>query len=166
MNRGDHDIRPEARPVLAKTPPLLFETAVPPGDDELLFALARLDFFGRIEDREVFSDDFFGRVPLDALGAEVPRRNAPLRIQHENAVVEDALDEEPHALLALDQRKRANGRDIAVGTCIRQGARLGLRSVRLRHAVPYLAAPRKSWITPSSLRKKADRNQSDRDLSR
>jgi hypothetical protein len=49
----------------------------------------------------VLPDDFLGAISLETLGAGVPRENVTLRIQHENRIVPDALNEELKSLLAL-----------------------------------------------------------------
>ena len=101
--RRDRDVGPEARAVFAQTPALVLETPLTRRDLELPFALTRGDVLGWVEDREVFSDDLPGRVALDPLGARVPRRDAPLRVEDENRVVLHAFDEQtkaPRSLLA------------------------------------------------------------------
>jgi hypothetical protein len=51
----------------------------------------------------VLADDLVGAVAVDALGAGVPGGDVALRIEHEDRVVEDAVDELAVALLALAQ---------------------------------------------------------------
>lgn len=43
----------------------------------------------------MLSDDLVRRVALDALGPAVPRCDVACRIEQEDSVVDDALDEEP-----------------------------------------------------------------------
>ena len=57
----------------------------------------------RIEAREVLADDLVGPVALEPLGPGVPGEDVASRVEHEDRVVPDALDEEPKALLALPQ---------------------------------------------------------------
>ena len=64
----------------------------------LLWPVAR-DRVGRIEHREVAPDDLILRVPLDVLGAHIPRRDDALRIEQEDAVVANILDEKPEHLV-------------------------------------------------------------------
>src|SRR5690349_16371535 len=52
----------------------------------------------------MLADDLVGTIALDALGARVPARYAPLRVQHEDGVVLDRFDEEAKAFLALPQQ--------------------------------------------------------------
>ena len=47
------------------------------------------------------ADDLGRLVTLDALGAEVPRDHMTRRVEHEDGVVTDALDEETEALVGL-----------------------------------------------------------------
>ena len=56
-DRGDHDVGPEAGPVLADPPSLVLERAVGGGDGQLPIRLARLEVVLRVEDREVPADD-------------------------------------------------------------------------------------------------------------
>ncbi len=58
---------------------------------------------GRVEAAEVRADDLLGGIALDALGARVPAGHAALRIQHEDGVVGDPLDQQPELLLAAAQ---------------------------------------------------------------
>jgi hypothetical protein len=73
------------------------------------------DGLGRIEALEGLTHDLVGAIALDALGAEVPGRDAPLRVQQEDRVVADALDEQPVVLLALAATRATTrgGRDEA-----------------------------------------------------
>ena len=54
----------------------------------------------------MLADDLVGAVALEALGAGVPGQDMPLRVEHEDRVVAHALDEQPEALLALQQTLR------------------------------------------------------------
>src|SRR5258706_1194159 len=75
-----------------------------PRHGELLlgpFAPAR---FLRVENREMPPDDLRGLVALDPHSAGVPAHHAALRIEHEDGVVLDAVDQQPEALLALAQQ--------------------------------------------------------------
>src|SRR3954468_5332323 len=52
----------------------------------------------------MLSDDLRLRVSLDALRAGVPARHLPARVEHEDRVVGDALDQQAELPFALDQR--------------------------------------------------------------
>src|ERR1019366_8842045 len=97
---GDHDVRPEARPVFLDTPAFVFEAAVGRGDLQLELALAGPDFFFGIEAREMLPDDLARSVALEALGAGVPRGHVARRIEDEDRVLLHRSDEQPDALLA------------------------------------------------------------------
>jgi hypothetical protein len=47
----------------------------------------------RVEAREMLSDDLVQGVALDAFGTRVPARNMSLRIEHEDGVIHDRLDQ-------------------------------------------------------------------------
>src|SRR5205807_7828007 len=51
------------------------------------------------ERREVATDDLVGLVPLDPLGAQVPRGDVTGGVEHEDGVVADALDQETEAFV-------------------------------------------------------------------
>src|SRR6185436_18380896 len=81
--------------VLAHAPALVLEPALAARDFELHLALAGGDIGRRIEHREVLADDVGRPVALEPLCALVPRIDATLRREDEDAVVLDALDEQP-----------------------------------------------------------------------
>ena len=62
-------------------------------DLQLALALARRHVLRRIERREVLPDDLLGRVALDSLRTGVPGCDTAIRIEHEDRVVPDAIDE-------------------------------------------------------------------------
>jgi hypothetical protein len=51
----------------------------------------------------VLANDLVGSVPLETLGAGVPRENHTIGVQHENRIISDAFNEEPESLLVLLQ---------------------------------------------------------------
>src|SRR5690242_264758 len=59
------------------------------------------DRLRRIEDGEVPADDLVGGVLVDALGAGVPRGDAPVGVEHEDGVVGDAVDDAAKAVGVL-----------------------------------------------------------------
>ncbi len=91
--RGDGDVRPQARAVLAHAPALFFEAALVGRDHEFVGALAGGSDLGRIKNREVLTQDVTGSVAIDALRTGVPSRHVARRIEDENRVILDALDE-------------------------------------------------------------------------
>src|ERR1019366_8866230 len=104
----DDDVRPEARAVLAYAPAFIFESPDPSRNLQLAFAHARAHVLVAVEPREVLADDFVGLVSLDPLGAEVPGRDDPFRVEHEDRVIADALDEPPELLLSLFENGRGS----------------------------------------------------------
>src|ERR1019366_8383117 len=98
---GDDDVRPEARSVLANAPAFIFESPNPSRNLQLALTQAGAHVLFAVEPREMLADDFVGLVSLDALGAEVPGRDNPVGVEHEDRVVGDALDEPPELLLSL-----------------------------------------------------------------
>ncbi len=97
----DDDVRPEERTVFPDAPTLVFECTRVFGYPELVLGPLLLPRLVRIKNREVVPDDLVGSVSLEALGASVPCQNITLRIQHENRIISDALDEQLETLLAL-----------------------------------------------------------------
>src|SRR6185437_14170154 len=101
--RRDDDARPEARAALPDPPALL---RVLPGsrrDLELTLELPRCDVFRRVEDREVLSDDLVFGITFDSLRALVPSDDVAPRVEHEDRVIFDALDEQAESLITLPQ---------------------------------------------------------------
>src|SRR5204862_113362 len=96
----DHRVGPKPRTVLAHAPPLVLVTAVALRHLQLPAGLALRRFFGRIERGEVRTEDLVGAVAFDALGAGIPARDAPVRVEHEDGVVSNALDQQAEAVHA------------------------------------------------------------------
>src|SRR5439155_9277053 len=101
LHGREHDAGPEATAVLAQAKPLLLEPAGGRCDLELALRLARLDVVTGIEDREVASDDFPGRIPLQTLGAAVPADDVAAGVEKEDRVVPHAVDHQAKPLFAL-----------------------------------------------------------------
>src|SRR5471030_3232807 len=99
MHGRDVDVRPEGRAVLAHSPAFVFHMADLPRDGQLARWLARRGLFRQIKLREMPADDFLARVSLDARRARVPADHEALRIEHENRVILDTVDQQPEPLL-------------------------------------------------------------------
>ena len=69
--------------------------------------LALPDVGQRVEGGEVSPDDLIRLVPVDVAGARVPADHQPFRVEHGDGVVVDSLDEQPKALLRVQQRRLA-----------------------------------------------------------
>jgi hypothetical protein len=109
VQRADDDVGPEARAVGAHAPALVLEPPQARGLPQLdgrPIAVARLL---RIEIREMLADDLVGLVALDALGALVPGLDDPLRVEDEDRVVLDALDERLEEGFPADARQYGGG---------------------------------------------------------
>src|SRR6185436_17840473 len=87
------DVGPEPGAVLAQPPALVLDAALALGDLELALALAGAHVLLGIEGREVAPDDLRRAVALDALRAQVPGRDVPARVEHEDRVLAHALDQ-------------------------------------------------------------------------
>src|SRR5207302_2776475 len=98
--RGDHDVGPELRAVLADAPPLIGDAAHGRGPREQAIGLS-VALLIRVEDRNVPSDDLAGRVALEALGSWIPTLDRSIGIEHEEGVVLHPVDQEAETLLAL-----------------------------------------------------------------
>src|SRR6267378_7826860 len=101
---ADYGVGPEARAVLAHTPPFVLMTALPLRDLELPPRLALRHVFRRIERGEMLTEDLLRGVSFDALRAGIPARDAPLGVQHEDGVVLNTLRQQPEGLFAATQR--------------------------------------------------------------
>jgi hypothetical protein len=100
---GDEHVRPEAAAVLAHTFAFLLERALARRNLQLARHLAGRHLFGRVEERHVLPDDLVGRVSLDATRALIPRRDRPIRLEHEDGVVVHTLHQQAKSLLALPE---------------------------------------------------------------
>src|SRR5262249_51741298 len=103
-DRVDHDARPEHAAVLAHAPAFRLEASLAHGGMERACRDSGGAVAFRVEAGKMLADDFFGRIALDALRASVPTDDDAVRIQHEQRVVDHALDEHPELALALAQR--------------------------------------------------------------
>ena len=93
--RGDHDVRPEPRAVLAQAPAFVLETPIHGRALQLELRPFALDIRRRIENREVLADDFMRLVLLRARSAGVPAHDVAARIEHEDGVVLHAFSHQP-----------------------------------------------------------------------
>src|ERR1019366_2766976 len=89
--------------VLAHTPALVLEAALAANRFEGPLGLAGSPVLRRIEDREVLADDLVRLVALGVPRARVPRRDVAARVEHEDRVVGDRVDEKVKALLGSVQ---------------------------------------------------------------
>src|ERR1700691_3718541 len=101
VHRGDDHVSPEPGTVLAHPPSLVLKSAVPPRHFQFMGGLARLDIFGSKKAIVVLTDDFRRGVSLDSLRTLVPAHDSALRIEHQDRIVLDALNQQPKALLCL-----------------------------------------------------------------
>jgi hypothetical protein len=97
----DDDVGYERGAVLAESHSLVLEASVARRDPQLLLREAQADLLLGVEDGEVFPQDLLGLVALESLGADVPGRDVSFRVEHEDRVVADRLDEEPEALVGV-----------------------------------------------------------------
>src|SRR5207248_4439324 len=89
--RGQHDVGPEARAVLAHAPALVLDAALGCGNLQQPLRAAGAAILLGVEAMEALSDDFAGRVSFQVLGAGVPGQDATGWIEQENSVVADAI---------------------------------------------------------------------------
>src|SRR5208283_2154783 len=101
VHRREDHVSPKLGTVLAHPPPFALEAAILPRHFQLAGGLARLDIFGRRKATVMLTDDFCGSVSLDTLRTFVPAYDPALRIQHQDRIVLDALNQQPKAFLAL-----------------------------------------------------------------
>ena len=100
-DRIDDDVGPEARAILSDAPILRLETALARSCCQRILRFSCRAILFRVEGAEMPADDFTRRIALDALGAGIPRRDIALRIEQENRVVGDALNQKLELTLSL-----------------------------------------------------------------
>jgi len=117
---------PEARAVLAHAPAFVFETAGIGGDVQGALRQPGRPVLLGIKPREMLPDDVLGAIPLHPLGATVPGRHRSGRVEQEDRVIDDPLDQDAKQLVAA-RRKQGECAMRYVG---RRLAALDLRLVR------------------------------------
>jgi hypothetical protein len=60
----------------------------------------------------MFTDDFVRAISLDTFRARIPRQDYPVRINLEDRVIDDGIDEPPKARIAFCEVKRACSRSV------------------------------------------------------
>ena len=141
--RDDH-VGPEARAVLAQAPAFVLEAALGRGPAQFLLRPSGRDGLGRIEDREMLADDLLARIALELLRAGVPGDHAALRVQHEDAVIDDALDQELEAVFETFLEAGGVQRGVRIGVQGRErllGRAVGEVSPTIMGARPPAGAP-------------------------
>src|SRR3954469_4048610 len=83
-----YDVRAKLRAVLAHAPGFLLEASSDAGELDLALRLAKSALGRRVEGRHALSNDLVSLVPEDALGTGVPARDATVRVQHEDGVID------------------------------------------------------------------------------
>src|SRR6185503_19424773 len=87
--------------VLADAPALVLEASNSRCFLELELGKALFDFCTRVKDREMFPDHFVRGVALEAVCAGVPAQDVAIRVEREDGVFVDALDEQAMELAGL-----------------------------------------------------------------
>ena len=102
-DRINDDAGPEPAAILAHPPAFGFERPVVLRRTQRLHRYARGAIRVGVEAGEMLADDFSGGITLQPLRTRIPVRDVPGRIEHEDGVVDDALDQQAKALLTLPQ---------------------------------------------------------------
>jgi hypothetical protein len=98
VERGDGGVRVEAAAVLADTPSVSLEAVLARRLRQRLGRQARGTVLFGIETREMLTENLGSCVPFDPLCALVPAHHAAARVEQEDRVVLDALDQQPELL--------------------------------------------------------------------
>ena len=101
VHQVDHDVGHEAAAILAHPPAFVLEASVRPCGGQRPFRLAGRLVLGGEEARVVLSEDLVARIALGTFGTKVPAGDLPNRIEREDRVVHNAVDQQTEALLAL-----------------------------------------------------------------
>ena len=92
VNRAGDYVRPETGAVFADAPSVDFHSPMSDYGSEVALRRAALRRLGGIEAGNRTADDLRGRVTDDAFRAQVPARDAPVRVEREDRVLLDAID--------------------------------------------------------------------------
>ena len=106
--RRDHHAGPEPRAVLAAAPAFFGVIAVAGGLAQRHVRVLRA-FLGQVEQREMLADDLLLGIALDPLGAVVPTGDMARRVEGEDPVVLDPIDDQPQAFFVVAQGAFAFG---------------------------------------------------------
>ena len=104
VHQVDDDIGEEAAAILAHPPAFGLVPPVPARRRQRLLRLAGLAVLVGEEACIGLAEDLVAGVALGTLGTQVPAGDAAVRIEREDRIVHDAVDQQPEALLALPQR--------------------------------------------------------------
>src|SRR5205085_12027159 len=119
--------------------PFVLHAAIFARDGQQTVRLSLRDVVRWIEDREALPDDLLRLVPLQAFAAGIPRQHDTLRVQREDGVIGNAIDEQPvQALVDLSR---------SVGGCSRER-----RGSRARAAAFYRFGVRPRVLDHKNLR--------------
>ena len=102
--RGAGDIGQKPGAIFPHPHALFFVPAAGGGDGEHFLRAAALDVFRGKETGKIAPDNLFRAVALDALRPGIPTHNPALRVQHENGVVLDSVEQHPVLFFAVPQR--------------------------------------------------------------
>ena len=94
-DRLHDDTRPKPGFIFSDPPAFLLVPACAQRGFEGTPGLVGFQVLGRIKPRKVLADNLLGRVPLDVLCAGIPVANMTIRIEHEDRMVGQALDQQP-----------------------------------------------------------------------
>ena len=99
--RDEGDAGQKLGPISAHVHAIFFVAAVCGSQAEHLFRSAPPDIFLKKEAGKVVADDLFGGIPLNMLRAGAPTDDLASRVQHEDRVVMDSVQEHPVLFFAL-----------------------------------------------------------------
>jgi hypothetical protein len=97
---SQHHGGPELSTIPSHAPALSREPAGQAGSRKFPLGFAVFDVDCRVEERIVFPDDFFGLVATDGMRSCVPGDDMTFRVQHDDAVIFDAVHHEMKNLIA------------------------------------------------------------------
>ena len=103
VDRAQDDVGPEAGAVFAHPQSVDLHSAVSDYRREVTLGLTALCGFRGVETFDGAPDDFRRRVADDSFRAQVPACDAAVRVEHENRVFLDAVDEQSEALFAFTE---------------------------------------------------------------
>jgi len=92
-NRRDRHVRPEPRPVLSDAPPFVLGGAGLERSLEVLFGNVRRSIRIGVKRREVLADDLLAVVALEGPRTPVPGEDVTVRVQSEDRVLLDGVDQ-------------------------------------------------------------------------
>ncbi len=104
VQRCNHNAGPISLAVFPDSNSFVGMTSLGDGHGQVLGGLAGSGLVGWVKTREVLADHFAGRVTVNPLGTGIPALHVSLRVESQNCMVLDSIDQHSESFLAFTQQ--------------------------------------------------------------